>query len=134
MTRYRRSGHRVRRSQIHLAGSAAAREVAILRAHHHLSLHRAHTGTRVDASPATWLDDVRSDLSQNFDVAALFAILSYLDRAELDEALHVGMNSLAASERFAKDTHVHVEVFLLARGARAAVCDVDLHRSRKLIN
>src|SRR6185369_16879101 len=118
------------RRKIHLPGSAAAGEISILGADHNLLLRRTDAGPRVYAGAATWLDDVGADIAQHVDVTELFAVLANLNRAELYKALNVRVNSLASSERFAKHSNIHVEIFFLSGCARASVCDIDLHRLR----
>src|SRR5262245_6209200 len=95
VTSYGGSGHSVRRCQIHLTRPAATWEVSILRADYNLLFGGADTRAGVDARATTGLDDIRADFLQHVHIAAFFTILTHLNRAELNEALHVVMNPLA---------------------------------------
>ena len=117
-----------------MSGAAASGEVAVLGADDHLRLQGADARPCVDAGAAARLDDLCADGVEHLDVALPLGVLAHLLRAELDEAPHVRVDAAALRQGVAEDAGVHVHVFLLAGGARAAIGDVDLHRLVQLIN
>src|ERR1035438_4755450 len=72
---------RQRRSQIHLSGTAAPREVAVLRANHHLIGTRGNSRAGVNAGPTTGLDYLRARLLKHIEVALAQTIFTGLLRA-----------------------------------------------------
>src|SRR5579859_193286 len=74
--------------QIHLSRSAAAGEVAILRANHDLIRPRRYSRTGVDAGAATRLDHGCAGFLEDIQVALAHAVFACGLRAELNVELH----------------------------------------------
>src|ERR1017187_8370792 len=119
-------GARERTRQVHQAGTAAAREVAVLRADHKLVGTRRSPRPGINARPATGLDYVRSGLLENFQVAFPRAIFARLLRPELDVEPAALRHSPSLLQGGVQHFGVHVHVFILAGGAGSAIR--DLHR------
>src|SRR5580692_11334124 len=73
-----------RRSQIHLSRTAAAREVAVLGADHHLIGTRRNPRPCIDASPATRLDHNRPSPLKHVQITLAQAVFPRLLRSKLD--------------------------------------------------
>src|SRR5581483_630841 len=117
--------HRVGAGEVHLSWSAAAGEVAVLRADHDLVGTRRDSRTSIDARSAAWLNDFRSRLAKDFKIAFAHAVLACLLRTELDVELDRRRHALALTQRVAEDGSVHVHVFVLAGSAGTAIGDFD---------
>src|SRR5260370_23235099 len=89
-------GHGQRAAQIHLTRTAAAGEVAVLRADDDLVSSRRDSGAGIDAGSATGLNDVRARLLEHFQVPALDAILPRFLRTAIDVKLHRSGNALSS--------------------------------------
>src|SRR5450755_1365823 len=92
---------RKRAGQVHEPGSAAAREVAVLRADHHLIRPRGNSRAGIDARSATGLDDARARFLEYFEVALANAVFARLLRPKLDVELTGIRNAPALLQRFA---------------------------------
>src|SRR6267142_6377043 len=76
--------HRIRTGQIHQAGAAASREIAILRADDHLIGAGGNSRPRVDAGAAAWFDHGRPGADKDIEVTLFNAVFPRLLRAKLN--------------------------------------------------
>src|SRR5580700_854950 len=113
------------RSQIHLSRTAAAGEVAVLRADHHLIGTRGDSRPRIDAGAATGFDHVRAGFLENIEIAFAYAVVAGFLRSKLDVKLHRIGYAFAVLKGVGEHGRVHIHVFVLAGGAGAAVGDFD---------
>ena len=95
----RAGGDRGRTRKPDLAGAAAARKVAVDRAHRDLFGTVRDAGAGVDAGSARRLDQLDADSLERVEHPALHAVVAYVLAAELQEAAYAGCDPHPALRR-----------------------------------
>src|SRR5690606_14007391 len=123
--RHRAGRDGIRRAEVELTRAGPAREVPVLGGDRHVVRRAGHPRARRNARTAPRLDELGAHTLEKLQVAPAPAVLPHLDGAALDEELHVRVHPAPLAIRLCQNARVHVHVFLLARGTRARVRDVD---------
>src|SRR5215467_13743580 len=96
------------RRKIHLARSAATREVSVLGADYNLIFGGADPGSGIYAGTTAWLNHSGADVSEHLNIAMLFRVAPDLLGPELNETFHIRMYPLAVRQRILEDGRVHI--------------------------
>src|SRR5207248_292046 len=88
VTRHCCRGHSQWTGEVHLPRTAATGKVTVLCADDNLLRSRGDARSGIDAGAAAWLDDYRTGLFEDVQIAFAHAVLARLLRAELDVELH----------------------------------------------
>src|SRR5262249_56151290 len=123
----RARGDHQRTREVDLPRARTAGEVAVDRRHGDLVRRERDAGAGLDARAAARVDQLDAGRLEQLHVAHLLGVVADALPPELDLQLDAGRQRAALLQRLAHHARVHVDVRLLAAGARASVGDVHLH-------
>src|SRR2546428_4907013 len=123
--------HCQRAGKIHLSRTAAAWEVTVLGADYDLIWPRRNSGSSINASAAAWLNHKRAGVLENIDIALAYTVIARFLRSKLDIELHRVRDAFALSQGVGQYACIHIHIFILTGGARAALS--NLHPDRRVL-